>query len=172
MANATYVAPDYSKLVWLGPLIADGHELVFGERYAETDGWSGWSLSADDRPKPTTTEIQFEHLSHLVSAREDLIPYLGLPVGWTFSILADRSWHAWSPKDRLLTWIDNFTTGQDATRDDATAIAELIGEHFHETELESHVVEPLLDWVSREGSPDEVRELLERASTWLSTATI
>jgi hypothetical protein len=170
IANAAYAAPDYSKLVWLGPLIADGHKLVFGERYAETDGWSGWSLSADDRPKPMTAEVQFEHLRHLVSVREDLVPFLGLPVGWTFSIFADGSWHAWSPKDRLLTWIDNFTTGRDATRDAATAIVEQIGEHFHGTELGTQVGEPLLDWVSREdGSSTEVRALLERASTWLRT---
>jgi len=161
MANAPYVAPDYSKFVWLGPLIAEGHRLVFGERYAETDRWSGWSLTADDRPKPATTEIQVEHLRHLVSIREDLIPYLGLPVGWTFSIFADGSWHEWSPKDRLITWIDHFVSGREAGPDDATAIAELIGEQFQATELETRVVQPLLDWVSQGArSSSEVRDLL------------
>lgn len=161
MANAPFLAPDYSKVVWLGPLIAEGHKLVFGERYAETDGWSGWSLTADDRPKPTTTEIRFEHLRHLVSVREDLVPYLGLPVGWTFSIFADGSWHAWSPRDRLMTWLDNFIAGREATPDDASAIAELIVEHFDATELNARVVEPLLAWASNDGrSPSEMRELL------------
>jgi len=172
MANAPYAAPDYSKLVWLGPLIADGHKLVFGTRYAETDGWSGWSLVADDRPRPATTEIQFEHLRHLVAIREDLVPYLGLPAGWTFAIFADGSWHAWSPKDRLLTWIDNFTAGKEATRDAAAAIAELVGEQFADSDLGARVVEPLLGWAAREGgSPDEVRGVLEWASTWLQASS-
>jgi hypothetical protein len=167
-ANAPYVPADYSKHVWLGPLIAEGHKLVYGERYAETDGWSGWSLTADDRPKPEPTEIRFEHLRHLVSVREDLMPYLGLPVDWTFSIFGDGSWHSWSPKDRLLTWLDNFISGREATRDDATAIAELIGEHFEGTELGTRVVEPIVAWASRDGrSPGEVRELLSWASDWL-----
>ena len=166
--GAAYAAPAYSKLVWLGPLIAEGHKLVYGARHAETDEWSGWSLIADDLPKPEPTEIQFEHLRHLVTVREDLLPYLGLPVGWTFAILADGSWHAWSPKDRLLTWIDNFVSRREATVDASTAIAELIDEQFRGTELERRVVEPLQSWASRDsGAPADLEALLGWASDWL-----
>ncbi|MEO5964695.1 MAG: hypothetical protein ABIR11_04460 [Candidatus Limnocylindrales bacterium] len=82
--NAPFVASDYSKLVWLGPSIAAGHRLVEGVRYAETTSWSGWSLTASDEPMPLPTELRFEHLRHLFSIREDLMPYIGLPVGWAF----------------------------------------------------------------------------------------
>jgi hypothetical protein len=166
-AGAPFVAPDYEKHVWLGPLIPDGHKLVHGTRYAETDGWSGWSLVADDRPRPAPNQIRFEHLRHMVSIREDLMPYLGLPVGWTFAVFADGSWHAWSPKERLLTWLDNFISGREATPDDATAIAELIDEQFDGTELHA-VVGPLLAWATREGaSPNEVTDILASGFDWL-----
>lgn len=168
LANASFAAPDYAKLVWLGPLIAEGHKLVYGVRYDETETWSGWSLTADDRPKPAPSEIRFEHLRHLASIREDLLAYLGLPVGWTFATFPDGSWHAWSAKDRLLTWLGNFIAGREASRGDANAIAELIGERFDGTELHRRVVGPLQDWAAREhASPDEVADLLRWAFDWL-----
>jgi hypothetical protein len=173
MANAPFAAPDYSKLVWLGPLIAEGHRSVYGVRYVETETSSGWSLTADDRPKPAPTEIRFEHLGHLVSLRKDLLPYLGLPVGWTFSTFADGSWHAWSAKDRLLTWLDNFIAPGGATPGDASAIAELVTEQFQGTELHARVVGPLSDWAARDdASPDEVVELLRWALDWLREAPL
>jgi hypothetical protein len=171
-AGASFVAPSYTKLVWLGPLIVEGHTRVSGTRYAETENWSGWSLTADDRPRPATTEIQFEHLHHLVSIREDLMPYLGLPAGWTFSIFDDGSWRAWSPKDRLVAWLEAFTAEVEATPDQAVAIAELTSEQFEGTELEDRLVGPLLDWASRpDASPDEVSEALLWASLWLREDT-
>lgn len=167
-AGAPFVAPDYSKQVWLGPLIAEGHKRVYGVRHAETESWSGWSFIADDQPKPAPAEIRFEHLRHLVSIREDLVPYLGLPVGWTFAMFDDGSWHSWSPKERLLKWLDDFVAGTETTDESATAIAELIAEQFDGTELRNRVVEPLLVWAARGGDPpDDLTSLLTWASDWL-----
>ncbi len=172
-ANAPFVAPDYSKLVWLGPSIAEGNRLVDGGRYAETSGWSGWSLIAADQPKPAPTEIRFEHLSHIVSIREDLMPYLGLPVGWTFEVFSDGSWHAWSPKDRLLTLIASFLAGTDTTPGDATAIAELIAEQFGGTDLRARTEGPLLAYANGSGISDEaLREALASGLDWLRASPI
>jgi hypothetical protein len=101
------------------------------------------------------------------------MPYLGLPVGWTFSILADGSWAAWSPRDRLLTWLDNFISGREATSYEATAIAELIDEQFAGTELRTRLVEPLLQWAARDtASPEEVTEILIWGRGWLTASTV
>jgi hypothetical protein len=170
MARAPFVAPDVTKLVWLGPTVPEGNRRIEGGRYAETDGWSGWSLIAADLPRPSPEEIQFEHLRHLVTLREDLMPYLGLPVGWTFEIFANGSWRAWSPKDRLLTWIPTFLDGSDATPAAAIAIAELISEQFAETDLASQVADPMLAWARAGKGAEAPTDVLVWARDWLEAS--
>ena len=170
-ARAPFVAPDYSKLVWLGPSVPEGNRFVYGGRYAATSGWSGWSLMAAEQPKPPPTAIRSEHLRHLVSIREDLMPYLGLPVGWRFELFADGSWHAWSPKDQLLTWIPNFLAGTDATPDDAAGIVEAIAEHFGGTDLRARMEGPLVAY--RDGArieDEDLREVLAWGINWLKAS--
>jgi len=167
--EAPFEAPDYSKLVWLGPTVPEGNRRIAGSRHAATEAWSGWSLIAADRPRPAPSEIRFEHLFHVVTIREDLLPYLGLPVGWTFEIFADGSWHAWSPRDRLLTWIPNFLADAAATPTAAIAIADLIAEQFDGTDLHARVEDPLRTWARDGGDPARVRDALEWGQRWLGT---
>jgi hypothetical protein len=172
-ARAPFVPPDYSKLVWLGPSVAEGNRLIRGVRHAETNSWSGWSLTAADRPKPVPTAIRFEHLSHLVAIREDLMPYLGLPVGWSLETFADGSWHAWSPKDALLARITNFLAGTNATGHDAKSIVEVIAEHFGETDLRARLEDPLVAYRDGSGVDDEdSREALAWGTDWLKASPI
>ncbi len=101
------------------------------------------------------------------------MPYLGLPVGWTFEVFANGSWHARSPKVRLLTWIPNFLAGTDATPNDATAITELIVEHFDGTDLRARTEKPLLDWASGIApSSEEARGTLTWGLDWLRSSPI
>jgi hypothetical protein len=166
-AGAGFEAPDYGKLVWLAPSVAAGNRRVYGHRYAETESWSGWSLMAQDEAKPAPDEIVFEHLLHLVTIREDLMPFLGFPVGWTFSIHADGSWSAWSPKEVLLTDIDAFLTGSDLTPDNAVSIAESIGDDFAGTPIAETAVEPLITWAADPQGVVDVRSHLTFVQAWL-----
>jgi hypothetical protein len=167
IAGAPFVAPDYDLHAMLAPIVVAGHELVYGQRSQADDWYGGWSFIADNQPKPTIEEMQFEHLRHLVTIREDLVPYLGLPVGWTFAILIDGSWYAWSPKDQLRTWIDSFLARTDATPSNATAIAEHVDEHYHGTALADRTIEPLRDWARRSATAAELDELLRWSTDWL-----
>jgi hypothetical protein len=172
-ANAPFAAPDYAKAVWLGPSVADGNRLIYGDRYAETSGWSGWYLMAADQPKPAPTAIRFEHLRHLVSIREDLMPYLGLPVGWTFEVFANGSWGAWSPKDKLVTWIPNFLAGTDASRDDAEHMIEVVTAHFDGTDLRTRLERPLVAYRDGTGiTSEDPREALAWGIDWLNASPI
>jgi hypothetical protein len=168
IAGAPFVAPDYAKLVWLAPVVVAGHRRVFGARHHDSETWSGWSFIADDQDKPAAGELRYEHLLHLVTIREDLMPYLGLPVGWTFAIFDDGSWYAWSPKDQLVTWIGNFLDRTEATPENATGIAETIREEFDRTELAAMLIDPLEDWASRhDANPNELDHTLRWGSEWL-----
>jgi hypothetical protein len=172
LAAAPFEPPDLSRLDWLGPTVAEGNRLVRGTRRKATRGWSGWTVVAADRPWPSNETLRFEDGYHLASIRPDLLRFLGLPVGWLFEVLPDGSWTAWSPKERLLTWIAGFVDGSAATRDTALAIAELTGNAFGTTELAVRLVDPLQAW-ARDGSHrDEAVEGLAWGRDWLHASPI
>jgi hypothetical protein len=128
-ARARFDPPDYHKLISLAPSLLDGRLPVRGERHVgETVEWYMW---ADDLPRAPIEELSMQHLHHLATLREDLVMYLALPIGWSFTVLADelRSWAAFSPSDHLRFDVDAFLSAG-ASPETAETIKDVLDESF------------------------------------------
>lgn len=170
IAGADYIPPDYSKLVWLGPGVAGGHRRIYGERRRATRDWSGWSFARDGESPPAPERIQFEHLRHLVTMREDLTPYLGLPPGWAFAILPDGTWRAWSPQVRIVDWVDELLQEPSPNAESIERVLDLVRE-IPTYEHMPRVAELLESWIASARLagefPGDVRDSLASALSLL-----
>ena len=148
-AGARFEPPDYRKLVALAPSVVHGHLPVRGSRHVgET---VEWYILADDEPMPALDELSLQHVHHLATLREDLVMYLALPIGWSFTVLGDglRTWAASSPSDQLRGEIREFLS-PNGTRRTAELIKDILGESFADVEAAKDLSEAI-DGYLRDG---------------------
>lgn len=126
-AGAEFDPPSYDKFAWIGPGVVGANGPFVASRYPETATSSGWVIASRSRPSPEPHEYRIEHLRHLVSLREALVPFLALPQGWAVQLNADGSWSASSLSDRiahLANRVDN-----DRAADAVVELADLLELH-------------------------------------------